>query len=177
MGFVERVGVGRTRTLRIDEAFNGALESEAEKKGVSVNNLMEHILEDYINHDRWVDRRNGMIIMPSVMKNIIEAIDDNTIINLGTALGSFIPREGLLMRGLDKSEEKAEILILRILGEHDNWFSASYHHHSRAYFYLRSFMGDKWMLFVEAYLAAFFRESVGVEAEYKRDGETLQILI
>lgn len=177
MGFVERSGIGRARTVRIDATFNDELESEAEKKGVSVSRIVECLIEDYINYGRWINRGNGLIVMPSIMKNIIEELDDSTITNLGTILGSSVPREVFMMRGLDKSDEKAEILIMRILGEYENWFSAYYHNNSRAYFYLRSSMGDKWMLFVGAYLAAFFRDSFGIEVECKRQGENLQILI
>jgi HicB family len=177
MGIVQRRGETKTRTFRIDTAFNEELEAEAEKHSVSVNHLVEKIFERYLNHSRWVDERNSLTIVPSTMNKVLEALDDEKVIALGDELGSLIPVEDFMMRGMHMNAGSAKVLVEKILGEYDNWFKATYHHHSRPYFYLRTSIGEKWTLFVEAYLKAFFKKTMKEEVEIKRIGANIQIFL
>lgn len=177
MGFVESSGVAKTRTFRLDEAFLNELEAEAEKQGISVNNLAERIVERYINQTRWTDRMESLTIHPATIKSLFDKLDESQILELGDTLGSIVPHESFMMRGMSMDEEMAHYLVETVLGEYDHWFRVSYHHHSRPYFFIQSTIGGKWLLFVEAYLKAFYRENLGKEVICDRIENSLQILL
>ena len=81
------------------------------------------------------------------------------------------------MRGIPMTEEMAKILIEKILGEYNHWFTASYHEHSRPYYYLQIHIDGKWTLFIEAFLKAFYLDNFGKKVDCQRVGENLQILL
>ena len=104
-------------------------------------------------------------------------LDDATITDLGNRLESVVPKEGFMMRGVPVSENMARLLVEKILGEYDHWFTATYHNLRRPYFYLKSHMDGKWITFIEAYLVSFYRVNFGKEIECRRVGDSLQILL
>ena len=176
MGFVERSGTGRTRTFRLDAAFNDMLEAEAEQQGLSVNNLTERIIERYINHTRWIDQIESLTIHPLTIQKIFDELSEEQIMRLGSKLGARVPSESFMMSGMPLDGVTARYFLERILGEYDHWFSVSYHH-SKPYFFLQTSLGDKWLLFVEAYLKAFYIENLSQEVECIRIENSLQILL
>ena len=176
MGYVVRSGEAKTKTFRIDNAFIDELEEEAKQQGLSTNTLAERIIERYINHSRWIDKMDALSILPQTMNKLLEKIDDKTIEELGAELGSMIPKEGFLIRGMNDSRASAKILVEEILGGFQHWFNASYHESDKPYYYLRSRHSVRWMKFVEAYLKAFFK-SMDIEAQIIRRGSNIQILV
>ncbi len=51
MVIVERSGRGRTRSIRIDEAYDDELKREAEKRSISVSKLIEVIIDAFLNYE------------------------------------------------------------------------------------------------------------------------------
>lgn len=177
MGFVEREGTANTRSFRIDRAIDSALGEEAERQGLSVSSLTERIVEDYINFGRWLERQKALTILASTMKEFLEPLDEDEIRLVGEKVGARIPRQSMLMRGVSIDGDAARDHIMRILGEHDNWFTVSYHEQPRPYYFIRNSLGEKWIIFVEAYMRAFYRENLGIGVECVRVGDNLQVLI
>lgn len=172
-----KIGASKTRTIRIDEAFDEELEQEAEKHNKSVSSLIEDIIDRYLNHQRYVEEQKSITLVPQTLQSILLELDDDTIRDLGKKLGGVVPREGFMMRGLPMTFDTARLLVEKIMGEYDHWFEASYHHHSRPYYYLRSRLNGKWSVFIEAYLTAFYLENFGKEIECKHIGDNIQILL
>lgn len=177
MGFVEREGRASTRSIRIDKAFNDELEKEADRQGNSVSNLTNRIIERYLNHQRWSERINSLTIPPIIFENMLELIDENSLAELGDLFGSTIPKEDFIMKGMNVDEESAKLLIMRMLGDYDNWFKVHYHDEDRPYYFIINRLGDKWITFVQAYIRAIYRENLGTDVECIRVGDDLQVLI
>ena len=177
MGFVECVGKGKTRTLRIDEAIDSELIIEAETRGVSVNNLAESIFEKHLNFTRWYERLDSISLTPQTFSALLEEIDDEVIREIGQKMGCNAPRMGLMIRGIPLNMDSARLFIVKILGEYDQWFDVSYIDQKKPYFYIRNRFGEKWIIFVEAYLCTFLKECIGVEVTCKRMDNNLQITL
>ena len=177
MAFIDKTGKSKSRTIRIDIAFNDELEKEAEDQGISSNKLIESIIDNYLNNERWAIKEKKLAIDPITIQSLLEELDEDTVTELGTKLGSVVPREGFMLRGLPLTEESATMFILMVLGESGHWFDVSYHKHSRAYFYVRSSFDGKWVSFIEAYLTAFYMVNFSKKIECHRVGDNLQILL
>ena len=128
MGFVTRTGKTKTRTFRIDEAIDQALIEEADEKEVSVNNLTESIFEKYINFNRWFQRIDSLAITPDVLVAFLDHMTVEEITEIGAKLGTTSPKNALMLRGLPLDVESANLYVEKILGEHNQWFNASYLH-------------------------------------------------
>ena len=177
MGVVIRMGVYRTKTFRFDEAIIDELENEAKKRGVSTNQLTEKIIEQYLENGRWVNDFRSLTILPNTIKTLIDVLDEETLTEIGSELGASFPREYLLMRGMVVDKKAAQYFILKTLGENNHWFNASYHTGGTPYYYIRSELGMKWSLFLEAYLRAFFENLLEEKIVIRRAGENFQILL
>ena len=177
MGFVERVGKGKTRTFRIDEAIDSELIMEAETRGVSVNNLAESIFEKHLNFNRWYERLDSISLTPQTFSALLEEIDDEAIREIGCKMGVSAPKMGLMIRGISLNMDSARLFIEKILGEYNQWFDVSYIDHKKPYFYIRNSLGEKWIIFIEAYLCAFLIECIGVQVTCKRMENNLQITL
>ena len=177
MGFVERIGESITRSIRLDKALDAELNKEAERLNISVSGLTEHIVENYLNHHRWIYRSNALTILIPTLKEFLEHLDSDTLAEIGDSVGGIVPRQGYLMRGVSIDEDVAKAHILRILGGYDNWFTVNYYKQTRPYFFIRNHLGEKWITFVEAYIKAFYRENLRKEIECVRVGDNLQVLL
>ena len=177
MGFVEREGRANTRSVRLDKALNEELEKEADKQNDSVSNLVGRIVERYLNHYRWTERVKALTISPIIFENLIELLDEKSLIELGEKLGSSVPKQDFMMMGINIDEKSAKLLVMKILGEYDNWFTVSYHNSNKPYFFIRNHLNGKWVTFIESFIRAFYRDALGLELECERVGNNLQIII
>lgn len=176
MGFIDREGRAVTRSFRIDRALNDELESQAEKEGVSVSYILESLVEDYLNHYRWVERAGTINLHPQTINKFLKELDDETISRIGYDTGSAVPKQGLLMRGAPINEESIKQL-LDILGNYENWFTVTYHKSDPPYFFIRTLQSGKWTIFIESYLRGLYKSLLDKEIICKRVGDHLQVIL
>lgn len=163
--FVERDGASVTRSFRLDKALDVELNVEADEQGASVSNLLEKLVEEYLNHQRWVNRANALTILIPTMQVFLKYLENDELVEIGETVGGSIPKQEMMMRGIEIDEEVAKSMILRILGGHDKWFTVDYHEQDRSYYFIRNSLGEKWVIFVEAYIRAFYRDNLGIAVE------------
>lgn len=163
--FVERDGASVTRSFRLDKALDVELNVEADEQGASVSNLLEKLVEEYLNHQRWVNRANALTILIPTMQVFLKYLENDELVEIGETVGGSIPKQEMMMRGIEIDEEVAKSMILRILGGHDKWFTVDYHEQDRPYYFIRNSLGEKWVIFVEAYIRAFYRDNLGIAVE------------
>lgn len=175
MGFVEKTGETVTRSFRLDKALEAELELEAENQNKSFSRLMESIAEDYLNHYRYLEKRNALTILPETMEAFLEYLDEEALVSVGAYVGGNIPRRAYLMKGVPFDRETALDHLVKILGMYDKWYSVSYHDENRPYLYIQNQLGSKWIAFIEAYIRAFYA-SLGITVECQRVDDNLQVL-
>ena len=72
-----------TRTFRIRTDWDEVLQEEAEKRGVSVNVLVNQILRRYALYTRWADKGGIMNITKPTFKRILNEIPEEDLKVLG----------------------------------------------------------------------------------------------
>ena len=177
MAIVEKSGASKNRTIRIDRAIDDQIVSEAENKEISTNNLIEQILLIYLNHTRYVESNLSLTILPATIAIFLKYLDDEDLVKIGEEVGRTIPERMFLSRGIVFDKKAVLSHVLQVFGGSDNWFKVSYHEEGmRPYLYIRNSLGSKWVLFIEAFLGAFYKY-LDVEVESFRIGDNLQILL
>ena len=89
-----------TRSMRIDEGIDDILKSEAKKRGVSVNTLLDQYLTRYAESYRFFENMSAIVLSAQTLTGFLKFMDEEDIEGLGTALGKERPFELLLKRGI-----------------------------------------------------------------------------
>jgi len=89
-------GKARARTVpksyRIDESASAAVEKEAIAQNVSPNTLVNQILKQFAEFDRFARKINTVKLSSSVFRSLLEQIDSDKLIEVAKAAGSSIPQ-------------------------------------------------------------------------------------
>ncbi|MFH1180020.1 MAG: hypothetical protein V1710_06650 [Candidatus Bathyarchaeota archaeon] len=155
-----------TRTIRIDEGYDDILKYEAERKGVSVNTILDQQLRKYVQSYRYFENLSAITLSATSLHALLNVIEEKEILAIGTELGKERPYELILKRGIKPSYESAKWYILEVLGDQSGWLSATINvRGGNEYIHLSHPFGYKWSLFLQGYFGIFFREIVGVTPE------------
>jgi hypothetical protein len=155
-----------TRTIRIDEGYDDILKYEAERKGVSVNTILDQQLKKYVQSYRYFENLSAVTLSATSLHALLNVIEEEEILAIGTELGKERPYELILKRGIKPSYESAKWYILDVLGDQSGWLSAAINvRGGNEYIHLSHPFGYKWSLFLQGYFGIFFREIVGVTPE------------
>ena len=151
-----------TRSMRVNEGIDDILKSEAQKRGVSVNTLLDQYLTRYVESIRFVENMMALIVSAQTLIGFLEYIEDGEVEALGLSLGLERPFELLLKRGVEPSYEAAKWYLTKVLGAHSGWFSSSVNvSDDKEIIHLSHPFGMKWSKFLKGYFIAFFREVLG----------------
>lgn len=155
-----------TRTIRIDEGYDEILKYEAERRGVSVNTILDQQLRKYVQSYRYFENLSAVTLSATSLQAFLEVITEEEILAIGRELGKERPYELILKRGIKPSYESAKWYILDVLGDQSGWLSASISERGgNEYIHMSHPFGYKWSLFLQGYFGIFFKEIVGVSPE------------
>jgi hypothetical protein len=156
-------GKTTTRTIRIDEGYDEVLKYEAERRGVSVNTILEQLLRKYVQSYRYFQNLSAVTLSAPSLQAFLEIIEEKEILAIGYELGKERPYELILKRGIRPDYESAKWYIVDVLGDHSGWFSTSINvRGGNELIHLSHPFGYKWGLFLQGYFEIFFNEIVGV---------------
>ena len=151
-----------TRSMRIDVGIDDILKSEAKKRGVSVNTLLDQYLTRYAESYRFFENMSAIVLSAQTLMGLLEFMDEEDIEGLGTALGKERPFELLLKRGVQPSYEAAKWYLTKVLGSHSGWFSSSVNESDgKELIHMSHPFGMKWSRFLKGYFGSFFWEVLG----------------
>ena len=175
MSIIEPEGKAITRSFRLDKAWNDAIIEEAEKQGVSVSGLLEKIVKDYVLFYRWCEALNSIIFSPNTIKGIIDAIDEEALVEIAENVAKSTFTESYLVRGDGIDVDLVSFQITDQMAKYAHWFTAMEHDTNSHYYYLKHQLGEKWSIFVEAYVKSLFEDAVGVKVSTDRVGENILV--
>jgi len=161
-----RKGKSVTRTMRIDEGIDDILKSEAKKRGVSVNTLLDQYLTKYAESYRFFENLSATVLSPQTLIALLQFIEEEEAEDLGVTLGKERPLELLLKRGVQPSYAAAKWHLTKVLGAHSGWFSSSVNEtEGKELIHLSHPFGVKWSKFLKGYLGTFLNEILGFYPE------------
>jgi hypothetical protein len=157
-----------TRSMRIDEGIDDILKSEAKKRGVSVNTLLDQYLTRYAESYRFFENMSAIVLSAQTLLGFLEFMDEEGIEELGTALGKERPFELLLKRGVQPSYEAAKWYLTKVLAAHSGWFSSSVNDSDgKELIHMSHPFGVKWSRFLKGYFGSFFWEVLGYNPDVR----------
>jgi len=157
-----------TRTMRINEGIDDILKSEAKKRGVSVNTLLDQYLTRYAESYRFFENMSAIVLSAQTLMGFLQFMDEENIEKLGSSLGKERPFELLLKRGVQPSYEAAKWYLTKVLGTHSGWFSSSVNEsEGTELIHMSHPFGKKWSRFLKGYFGSFFREVLEFNPEVR----------
>ena len=163
-----------THSLRIQEDVFDALQEDSERKGESVNTLINQLLLGHVKYDRYLERV-GMIKMTAVtFRYLLEATSDERIQAAGREAGAnVIPMMAKARQGACNIETYLD--YLRDTGDYSgDWGYSEVKHDGTRTVTLTHNLGDRWSLFLKAG-AKTIMDSLGIEAKYSISSSALSI--
>ena len=116
-GIILTLENGKHKTVnlstRIDKIVYDQLVSDAAKKGISVNSLMNSISKHHITWKRYADEIGFVPITKRMLGKIFKHLDDKSIEKIAKELGGTVPRE-LLFLTYDQMNFENMMQILEI---------------------------------------------------------------
>ena len=153
-----------TRTFRIESEYDEALREEANKRGISVNNLANQILKEFTSTGRFNERGQNITFATQSFENFLNYLDEQELIDSGLDSGSKNPHDRLLMRGMVIDRASLLWYLSEILGGYNDWFICDIHERKdHTLIHLRHGYNRKWSLFLENYLKGMFSKLLDIE--------------
>ncbi|MCW4015308.1 MAG: BrnA antitoxin family protein [Candidatus Bathyarchaeota archaeon] len=155
------------RSFRIDEEWLNVLTEEAEKQGVSVNSLLNRLLQQYA-YLRYMLRYGAITLTSKGFSNILECCADDKIKQKGKEAGESIVKDLLLTMGVPPSYSFVLCLVKKLLSEFAGWFECDHHiKRDKEILHLRHDLGKKWSIYLATITSGTFNsllnQEVGIE--------------
>ena len=146
------------KSFRIDESALRAVEAEAGTLNVSPNTLVNQILKQYAEFDRFARKINTVKISSAPFRGLLLAADVNQLIEVAKAAGSSIPQAFATAK---EGKVGLESLIghIRTLATYAQLFEFS--ETSDVHSYVVTLMHDfglNWSIFLVHYITAMFAQ-------------------
>lgn len=146
------------KSFRIDESALKAVEVEAASLNVSPNTLVNQILKQYAEFDRFARKINTVKISSAPFRGILSAADVNQLIEVAKTAGSSIPQAFATAKSGRVSLESL-ISHIRSLATYAQLFefSETVDIHGRVLTLIHDF-GLNWSIFLVHYITAMFAQ-------------------
>jgi hypothetical protein len=175
LSIIEPKGKAITRSFRLDQEWDLTLSKIAEKQGLSISGMLEKIVKDYLLFYRWVEELESVIFSPNTIHTIIEALDEEKLREIGEKVAQTTFKESYLVRGDEMNLDTVTFQIKDQMGRYAHWFTVEEYDTDSHYFYIKNRLGEKWGIFVEAYLSSLIQNIAGIEVETERIGENILV--
>jgi hypothetical protein len=165
------------RSFRIDEEWIKVLNEEAEKQGISVNSLMNRLLQQYA-YIRYMLRYGAITLTRKGFASLLECCPEDKVREKGRKAGSTITRDMLLTMGAAPDYNFVILLIKKILSEFAGWFECDHHiKPDREILHFRHDLGIKWSIYVEGAASATFNSVLGKKVTTQISDSSVTITI
>jgi hypothetical protein len=167
--FVNKAKQTVTRTFRIRAEWDEVLKKDSESQGISVNVLMNLILQRYACFDRLARGRNFISLTKHAFRNIIEDIPLEHLALAGENTGSKDAQDILDMLGLPSNYDSFAYLVTNHFGGPNcaMWFNCYRHFlENRDLFHLQHNLGREWSVYLQKYLVSYLK-TLKIDCETK----------
>ena len=165
-----------TITFRISKKYEEFLRKKSEYERVSINTIANKIFGEYIEWQQFIEKFGTIVLSKEAFSMLIEAIDEDKLIDLGIKIGSNIPKEFILFKWKEITKENViEFLQMFINhcinGENDCNFTID----NKAAISIKHNMGLKWSIFLKSLFGSIIKETLQKECATKITNNSLII--
>jgi hypothetical protein len=160
------------KSFRIDESAVRAVETEALSLNVSPNTLVNQVLKQYAEFDRFARKINTVKISSAPFRGLLSAADVNQLIEVAKSAGSSIPQAFVTAK---HGKVNVETLIghVRSLASYAQLFEFSETLDSRSHIVtLIHDFGLNWSIFLVHYITAMFAQ-IGFVPKLEMSGRSV----
>jgi hypothetical protein len=134
---------------RVDEESLEFLRDEAQRQGLSVNALLNKILQSYCQHYRWVEQLNSINITRPTLKKIVSCCSEDELKEIAKISGSIAVKDSMRTMGLAPTYDNVIFFIKNKMANHSHWFHfTEYTRNNNHVIHLYHEMGKKWSIFI-----------------------------
>jgi hypothetical protein len=165
------------RSFRIDEEWLNVLNDEAEREGISVNALLNRILQKY-SYIRYMLRYGAITLTRKGFSAILESCSEDKVRENGRNAGSTLVRDLLLTMGVTPSYSFVVLLVKKILSEFAGWFECDHHvKRDKEILHLRHDLGIKWSIYLSGVASGTFNSILNKEVAIELSDSSVTITI
>lgn len=175
-GFLEMKTVGHS--FRINEEYLAVLQEEAEKQTISVNALMNKILQQYTVFGRFSERFGMITVGNDVFADILECCPEEDIIRIGKTVGTFNAKDFFRTMRIPLDFKSVIYLVTKVLCGPAGWAKCDHYFASgKEILHFRHNLGANWTKFIATAASSVFESILGkkVKVELLKGSVTLTI--
>jgi len=165
------------RSFRIDEEWLEVLNEEAEKQGISVNALLNRLLQQYA-YIRYMLRYGAITLTSKGFSAILESCPEDKVRENGRNAGSTIVKDLMLTMGVTPSYSFVILLVKKILSEFAGWFECDHHvKRDKEILHLRHDLGINWSIYLSGVASGTFNSLLDTEVAIELSDSSVTITI
>ncbi len=162
------------RAVRLTEEHESSLRQEAEDRGIAPGTLISQIISKFLDWDRYAEKYGVVTLVPSTLKQFLEGNDEEHVRAAGAHAGRI-----LLERTMFRYKQINLQVIMEMIGDLCRYGQlAKFDSGVQGDNYvitLRHEWGAKWSVFLEEWVKAALRESVGVNSLIERSDSSVDV--
>jgi hypothetical protein len=163
------------RSLRLSKSLDESMQHEALNRSVSVNSFAASILDKYFEWEILSEKFRFISLPNEMLASLVEALDDEKLVQLGKAAGSVIPREVMLfwfktvdletfISYLSFHSKYLRTADYKIVRDGENVIVTAHHQ-----------LSDKWSVWLKSYLIEAVRVNLGVVPKAQVSTKTVRV--
>lgn len=158
IAFVQQVIASTTvGTVNVDDRVLRKLAVEAKLSGLSLEYLVNDVLEDHLSFYRHIKRSRAITVNAFFIGMAFNQIPDQTVRRIGRILGREQPERTLANFGMDHTLDNAVKLVQEIFGRRANLFEAKIEKRKSIWdITLHHGINRKWSIFISEFVSAIF---------------------
>jgi len=141
------------RTFRLDKHLLDELEKEAERQRISVNSLVNRLIEGYVVYGRYREHFDTIALNRLTFLSLLDKLSGEDLRNIARKRGVETPRELIPLCGKKLDLEGVLFFMKTVLQDHCHWFIMYvFDEESSLRIILRHQWGEKWSKWLQAYV-------------------------
>jgi hypothetical protein len=153
------------RSFRINEEWLNVLNEEAERQGLSVNSVLNRLLQQYA-YLRYMLRFGAITLTREGFASLLKCCPDNELKEKGRTAGSKITKDLLLTMGVPPTYDFTVFLVKKLLSDFAGWFECDHHiKRDKEILHLRHDLGMKWSIYLSEVASGTFNALLKKEVQ------------
>lgn len=151
------------RTFSMRKDLVEALEKEARSRGISTSALLNQTIDRSV-HQVWPSEKTGVLSLArDIVRGFLNHMSVEDVVKVGVLSAQEHKGRALILYGTEQRLESVLDMLDKITGPYFRWFVFTHTVSGRDHrILLNHDIGQKWSIFLEAYMRSFFLELLDI---------------